>query len=105
VTGRRPRLDLETRRFFEVADSDRSYGEKLAEYAKLTDDYFETERYNEFCATSLASLDTIVCDWVASESFDRLLVDTVRATYPPAEHERFVAHFRGLLGLWLSDQR
>ena len=104
VTGRRPRLDLETRRFFEVGDSDRSYGEKLAEYARLTDDYFETERYAEFCARSLPSIDELVCDWVASPAFDQLLVDTVRGTYPPAEHDRFVAHLRGLLGLWLSDQ-
>jgi hypothetical protein len=104
VTGRRPRLDLETRRYFEIADSDRDYGEKLAEYVKLTDDYFEAERYAEFCATSLASLDDIVRDWVASPAFDALLVDTVRTTYPTIEHERFIAHFRGLLGLWLKDQ-
>ena len=105
VTDRRPRLDLETRRFFEVADSDRDYGEKLAEYAKLTDEYFEADRYAEFCAKSLASLDDIVRDWVASRSFDDLLVDTVRGTYPPDEHEEFVAHFRGLLALWRTDQR
>ena len=40
---------------------------------------------------------------MASPDFDRLLVETVRATYPAAEHDRFVAHFRGLLGLWVRD--
>jgi hypothetical protein len=104
VTGRRPRLDLETRRYFEVADSDRGYGEKLAEYSKLADDYFEIDRYAEFCATALADVDDIVRDWVGSQSFDALLVETVQATYPAAERDRFVAHFRGLLGLWLADQ-
>jgi hypothetical protein len=29
----------------------------------------------------------------------------VQATYPPHEHERFVAHFRGLVGLWARDAR
>ena len=29
---------------------------------------------------------------------------TVAATYPPHEHEQFLAHFRGLVGLWASDQ-
>ena len=42
-------------------------------------------------------------DWVASPEFDRLLVETVQATYPPHEHERFLAHFRGLVGMWVAD--
>ena len=40
---------------------------------------------------------------MASPEFDALLVETVRATYPPAEHDKFVAHFRGLVGLWVTD--
>jgi hypothetical protein len=103
VTGRRPRLDTNTRDYFDVADSDRSYGDKLAEYARLADAYFEKDRYQEFCATSLASLDEIVRDWVDSPEFDALLVDTVKATYPAHEQDRFVAHFRGLLSLWVHD--
>jgi hypothetical protein len=103
VSGRRPRLDLDTSRYFEVADSDRSYSEKLDAYRELADSYFETERYQEFCATSLSGVDALVRDWVASPAFDELLVDTVRSTYPAAEHDRFVAHFRGLIGLWVSD--
>jgi len=69
VTGRRPQVDLDTRRYFDVADSDRTYAEKLDEYLKLADEYFETERYREFCATSLATVDTMVRDWVDSGLF------------------------------------
>jgi hypothetical protein len=103
VTGRRPRLDTNTRDYFDVADSDRSYGDKLAEYARLADTHFEKDRYDEFCATSLASVDEIVRDWVDSPDFDALLVDTVKSTYPAHEQDRFVAHFRGLLSLWVAD--
>jgi hypothetical protein len=103
VTERQPRLDLDTANYFDVADSSRSYGEKLTAYRRLADDYFETERYQEFCATSLSTVDDMVRDWVASPAFDSLLVDTVRTTYPPAEHDRFIAHFRGLLALWTKD--
>ncbi|MET0238089.1 MAG: hypothetical protein ABW224_25845 [Kibdelosporangium sp.] len=102
VTGRRAQLDLDTRRYFEVADSRMSYEDKLAEYLKLADDYFDTARYHEFCATSLSNVDNMVRDWVSSPDFDALLVETVRSTYPPAEHDRFVAHFRGLIGLWIQ---
>jgi len=105
VTGRRPRIDLETARYFEIADrTDLSYEEKLARYRQLADEYFETERYADFCASRLGHVDELVYDWVRSPDFDALLVDTVKSTYPADEHDRFVAHFRGLLGAWVHDQ-
>jgi hypothetical protein len=41
---------------------------------------------------------------VASPDFDRLLVRTVETTYPAHEHEQFREHFRGLIGMWVSDE-
>ena len=105
VTGRRPRYDLDTRRYFEIADrEDLGYAEKLAAYRELADDYFEVERYRDFCARRLAHLDEVVLEWVDGPEFDRLLVDTVRSTFPPHEHDEFIAHFRGLLGAWVKDE-
>jgi len=105
VTGRRPRLDLDTRSYFEVGDrEDLSYEEKLAAYRRMADEYFETDRYHDFCASRLGHVDELVLDWVDSSDFDRLLVDTVRATYPAHEQERFVAHLRGLIGQWVREQ-
>jgi hypothetical protein len=105
VTARQPRLDLDTRRYFEIADrDDLSYSDKLTEYRRLADDYFDTARYTDFCASRLSNVDDLVLDWVQSPDFDKLLVNTVRSTYPAVEHDRFIAHFRGLLGLWAQDQ-
>jgi hypothetical protein len=105
VTARRPRLDLSTRQYFEIADTaGLEYPDKLAAYRKLADAYFETERYEEFCATSLGNLDAIVLDWVASPDFDNVIVDIVRSLYPVHEHEQFVEHLRGLLGMWVRDE-
>jgi hypothetical protein len=105
VTARRPRLDLDTRRYFEIADdAGASYEQKLAAYREQADQYFDTDRYRDFCADALAKLDEIVLDWVAGPDFDRLLVDTVRSVYPAHEHDTFIAHLRGLLGMWVSDE-
>ena len=104
VTGRRLRLDLDTSEYFAVADrEDLTYGEKLAEYRRLADEYFETDRYLDFCASRLPHVDEMVWDWVGSDDFDALLIDTVRSTYPAHEHDQFVSHFRGLLQAWLND--
>jgi hypothetical protein len=105
VTGRPLRVDTDTARYFDIADDlDLSYQEKLAEYRRLAEDHFESDRYAEFCATRLGHVDELVYDWVRSADFDDLLVGTVKATYPPDEHEQFVAHFRGLIGAWLADR-
>jgi hypothetical protein len=106
ATGRRPRYDLDTRRYFDIADrTDLDYDEKLAAYRALADDYFEVEQYGDFCASRLAHLDEAVLEWVEGSDFDRLLVETVRATFPAHEHDHFVAHYRGLLGAWAKDER
>jgi hypothetical protein len=106
VTGRAPRgVDLDTRRYFAIGDrADLSYEEKLAEYRALADEYFEVDRYQDFCASRLGHVDALVLDWIGSPEFDALLLDTVRSTYPAHEHERFGAHFRGLIGQWLSER-
>jgi hypothetical protein len=104
ATGRRPRLDMDTAAYFAVADSDRTYREKLQEYRRLADDYFEIEKYREFCEKSLGTVDEIVYEWVTSEEFHSLLRETVRAHYPVHEHEKFLAHFGGLIDAWIRDQ-
>lgn len=105
ATGRRPRFDLETDRFFEIADNPGpSYAEKLEEYRRLAETYFESERYFEFCASSLTHIDEIVLDWVTGPEFDDLLIETVRSVYPASEHDHFIAHLRGLAGLWAREE-
>ena len=105
VTGRPAKLDLDTDRYFAAADSPGlSYAEKLGVYRELADAYFDSGRYQDFWAGLEARLDEIVLDWVAGPDFDRLLVRTVQSVYPAHEHDRFIAHLRGLLHLWVRDE-
>ena len=106
ATGRKASLQADPAPWFAVADDPAlDYGAKLGHYQRLADQHFDTERYNEFCATALPDIDDIVLEWVSSPHFDQMLVDTVTATYPEIERERFLGHFRGLVGLWVSDER
>ncbi|MEO8851443.1 MAG: hypothetical protein ABI360_06910 [Allobranchiibius sp.] len=104
VTGRKAKTQVDTGPWFEIADADTSYEEKLAGYQRLSDEYFDVEHYREFVATSMPHVDQMVLEWVTSPAFDQILIDTVRATYPEHEHERFFAHFRGLTGMWARDE-
>jgi hypothetical protein len=104
VTGRKTAIDLRTDRYFEIADDDTlDYDTKLEAYLGLADEHFETERYRDWCSENLPHLPEQVHDWVSGPDFDKLLVDTVQATYPVHEQDEFLAHFRGLLDLWARD--
>jgi hypothetical protein len=105
ATGRQPGLDTDTRAYFDISDQPGlDYGQKLERYAALADAYFAVDEYRDFCAAHLAGLDHQVLDWASGPEFDRLLIDTVRATYPTGEQDRFIGHFRGLTGLWVRDE-
>jgi hypothetical protein len=106
VTGRHQTVDLDTEEYFAIADRpDLSYEEKLAGYRQIADRQLDVDRYREFCDRHLAHIDEVTVAWVESQDFDRIIVDTVRATFPAHEHEQFIAHFRGLLAAWAHDQR
>ncbi len=103
VTGRRGPMDLEMRRYFDIADARPDDGAKLDAYLAIADEYFETEAYWAWCARYLPHLDAAVLEWVQSDDVrPDAASSTVQATYPEHEQERFVAHFGGLLiGLWV----
>ncbi|MDO5711138.1 MAG: hypothetical protein Q4P32_05280, partial [Micrococcales bacterium] len=104
VNGWHGQIDLRTSKYFDIADDpDRTYEDKIAGYLELADAHFENDRYQQWCADYLPHVPEVVHDWVTSSDFDRLLHETVVATYPAHEHEQFLAHFRGLLGLWASQ--
>jgi hypothetical protein len=105
ATGRPMRVALDPDPWFAIGDADAGYEEKLERYRALARDYFENERYEEFCAHHLSHVDEAMHAYVQSPAFDALLVDTVTRAFPAHEHERFVAHYRGLLGAWVRDQR
>ncbi|WP_040158626.1 ATP-grasp domain-containing protein [Mobilicoccus massiliensis] len=105
VTGRRGAVDLETRRYFDIADDrELDYDAKIAAYLKLADTHLDSARYWEWCNTHLSHLPEAVHEWVTGPEFARLLRETVVATYPAHEHEQFLAHFGGLVDLWADDQ-
>jgi hypothetical protein len=105
ATKRRMALDMDMRKYFEIADrADLSYEMKLAAYAKLADAYFEADRFSEFCGKHLAHVDEAAHEYFTSGEFDDLLVACVRQTFPPHEQQHFVEHFRGLCAHWAAGE-
>lgn len=104
VTERQSRITMDLEKYFKIADTDRSYDEKLIEYEKLADSYLETEKFEAFRAKELKGLDEAMWELVGSDEFDGILRRTVESTFPAHEHESFTAHYRGLMQHWLEAE-
>ena len=106
VTDRNVGLDMQSRRYNAIAArTDLSYDEKLEEYRRISDEYFDIERYYDWCDSRLRSFDEIALEWFSGPGMDAVIVDTVRSTFPAWEQEQFIEHYRGLVGMWCRDER
>jgi len=105
ATGRQARLDTDTREYFDISNqAGLDYQQRLDRYLQLANAHFAVDDYRDFCAAHLSEIDQRVLGWATGPEFDQLIIDTVTATYPEHEHERFIAHFRGLTSLWTRDE-
>jgi hypothetical protein len=104
ATDRIAKTQVDTGPWFDVADDpDLDYQGKLVEYQRLADAHFDTERYQEFCATAMPHIDEMVVDYINGDEFSSMLRSTIQQTYPTHEWEKFEGHFGGLLDLWRRD--
>ena len=98
-------FNQDTRAYFEIGDRpDLTYEQKLAEYRRLADSYFQVREYEEFCAEHLGRFDDLVVEYFGGAAFDEFLAATVTSTFPAHEHESMLARYRGLVGAWVEDQ-
>jgi hypothetical protein len=100
ATKRKMRKNLDWEPFYEIAASDRSYTEKLDDYAEIADERFETARFEEFCSRHLGHLDEVIDEFFGTEEAKQAVRAKVAALYPPHEVERFTEVFWSRIQLW-----
>ena len=105
ASGRTMAIDMQKRRYFDIADrTELNYAQRLAAYRELSDQHFDIARFTEFCDRHLSHLDDIAHAYFTGPEFSELLVQTIRSTFPPHEHDAFIARFRGLFDHWARHQ-
>ena len=100
ATDRRMRTNLNWQDYFEIADQQKPFEEKLADYSKMALDYFEYERFNEFCEQHLAHLDDVAYELFGSEIVRDAVHQKVETLYPEHEIEEFTELFWGRIQDW-----
>jgi hypothetical protein len=106
VTGRRMRINQNTREYFEVGDDESlSYEDKLARYAALADTYFQADEFREFSAQTLPQLDELVVEYVESPEFDEVVVSSMRAEVELERQEEMIERSRSSVAAWAADAK
>ena len=104
ATRRRMRKNVDWEPFLEIAASGGSFPDRLARYARLAHQRFESDRFVEFCAAHLPHLDEVVWEFFGSPVARDAVRQKVVALYPADEVERFTEHFWGLIQFWRKTE-
>ena len=91
--------------FYRIAASELSYEEKLEHYAKVADQRFERDRFEEFCSKHLAHLDEVAWEFFATDPAKDAIRQKVAALFPPHEIEQFTELFWSRIQQWRKDQK
>ena len=106
ATRRRMRHHVDWTPFFLVAeDPDLDPRQKLAAYAEIAAERYETERFEEFCARHLADLDEVTWEYFASDRAREAVRRKVAVLFPAHEVDSFTDHFWGLIQFWRKTER
>jgi hypothetical protein len=100
VTKRKFQFDLHWQKYLDVAAEESDFNDKLNQYNALADKYYETEKFNDFCAKHLSHLDEAAFEYFTSEDFDQVIITKIVKKFPRYEHEEFIEHYRGIFRFW-----
>ena len=105
TTNRKMRHHPDWVPFFDIADSDLDYRDKLAAYGALARQRFDADRFADFCDSHLAELDEVTWEYFATERAKEAVRRKVAILFPPHEVEQFTEHFWGLIQFWRKTER
>lgn len=100
VTGRKFRFDLNWQKYLDIAALDLSFDEKMEKYMEIVDDYYELDKFNEYCDKHLSHLDEAAFEYFNSDEMNRIIEKKITKKFPAHEHEEFIAHYKGLRDFW-----
>ncbi len=98
---RRPMpINLDWKPYFEIADSDLPYREKLRRYGKIARRRLQADAFEEFCEKHLPHLDEVAWDYFGTDRAREAVRKKVQAIFPQHEWDQFSDHFWNEIQEW-----
>ncbi len=104
ATQRKLNTNLDWRAYFDIADQDKSFDEKLADYVALARRRFDSERFEEFCERHLGHLDELALEFFGSDMARDAIRQKVEALYPDHEIDEFTELFWNRIQDWRRQE-
>ena len=104
ATDRSMHANLNWSEYFRIAKKDIPFDEKLEAYAKIALDYFEYDKFTEFCEQHLVHLDEVAHDFFGSDVVRDAIHQKVGALYPEHEVDEFTELFWNRIQDWRERQ-
>ena len=103
VTKRPMRKSLDWDPYYAVADSERSFEEKLDAYGEIADQRLETARFEEFCAEHLGDLEAVTREFFTTPEAREIVRQKVESLFPVHEIESFTELFWERIQDWRRE--
>jgi hypothetical protein len=103
ATRRPMRATLDWQPYFDVLQQGLPYREQLAAYAAIARARFDTDAFEEFCATRLAHLDEVLWEFFGTEIAKDAVRQKVAALFPRHEVEQFTDLFWSRVQRWRAE--
>jgi hypothetical protein len=104
TTRRRMRANLDWQPFFDAAAPEKSWRERLVDYARIARERFSCDEFEEFCATHLSHLDEVAYEFFGSAEARDAVRQKVTALYPVHEIDTFTALFFERIQNWRAAE-
>ena len=104
ATDRPMRMNLDWGSFFALAEEGGTQREKLERYGAHARQYFEQDRFEEFCATQLGALDEVAHEYFGTDAAREAIRLKVQALFPEHEWDEFTDYFWQKIQDWRDDE-
>lgn len=104
ATTLRQQKPMGWQRYFAAVEEGMTLRERLDALMPIVHERFETERFEEFCATNLGHLDEVASEWFATDTARDAVRQKVAALFPEEEVEAFTELFFDRIQTWRTDE-
>jgi hypothetical protein len=105
ATNRPFRKNLDWQPFFDIADTDASYADKLEGYSRLAEERFDTAAFEAFCDEHLGPLEEVAWEYFGSDAARSAVRQKVTALYPEHEVDEFTERFWASIQVWRDEEQ
>jgi hypothetical protein len=104
ATRRHVRTDLNWREYFDIADRDAPFAEKLPAYVEIARRRFNVDEFDAFCAEHLSHLDEVANEFFGSDVAHNAVREKVEALFPAHEIDEFTELFWTRIQAWRAQE-